>query len=509
MFCPNCGNRYENEKFCSKCGTKLPAQGQSAQPGSQGQAAPPAGQSAGRNTSYAQQAAPGGYAQQNTQQRPAAGYGAPAGGAGFGQQRPQQPPVYRPQAGGSTVNHVQQGNGQYTAYNQVPGGQAASSQPNHQGAVAGKLKNICAQPVFFVVTVLFTLSVLLNIIFFLVETLQSMLGENEVYIVAYAIMTVIPIIAVIGLWRVYVSGISETSPFSVGGVKMVSGAILAMRIVMWVSAVLLFLFVLLMVFVEDIYYAIQLTLYYMLGIRGGVALTAIVFLVAIAVIIVYNVTGFKYINRFTHSVYIGAQSGRASFMNVHGTKCWLIFLGVIGILSAVGSMWTSFLAGAAALFQALGYFAAYVWINKNFSVVPAPVGAQYQPQGGYRQMPPQYNNYQQAAPQYGYQPPRQSAAQGYQAPRQNMGYQAPQQNTGYQVTGQGAPQQNAGYQAYQQSAPRQDNGYQVSGQSAPQQYTGYQQVQPQEPQQAAPEKPAEKVPAENPSDAAQESEDKD
>ncbi len=98
MFCPNCGNRYENEKFCSKCGTKLPAQGQSAQPGSQGQAAPPAGQSAGRNTSYAQQAAPGGYAQQNTQQRPAAGYGAPAGGAGFGQQRPQQPPVYRQQA---------------------------------------------------------------------------------------------------------------------------------------------------------------------------------------------------------------------------------------------------------------------------------------------------------------------------------------------------------------------------------------------------------------------------
>ncbi len=474
MFCPNCGNRYENEKFCSKCGTKLPAQGQSAQPGSQGQAAPPAGQSAGRNTSYAQQAAPGGYAQQNTQQRPAAGYGAPAGGAGFGQQRPQQPPVYRPQA---------------------PMG----------NPVGRKFREICSQTSFLVMAALFSISWIIG----LFEL------DFDMGLIAVLNINILLLLGVIGLWVTYASAKGNASPFSSGGIKFISGTVFAARILIWVAvgllAVLLVIFLVLADSAEDIMRWLYYDLPYGVGslVRGGMLVYAIIILVAIAIMVVLNVTCYTYINNFTRSCYLSAESGRASFARVHATKCWLIALGVLSAISAIIAIWTNFVSFFSGAFMSAGYFAAYVWINKNFSVVPAPVGAQYQPQGGYRQMPPQYNNYQQAAPQYGYQPPRQSAAQGYQTPRQNMGYQAPQQNTGYQVTGQGAPQQNAGYQAYQQSAPRQETGYQVSGQSAPQQYTGYQQVQPQEPQQAAPEKPAEKVPAENPSDAAQESEDKD
>jgi len=92
----------------------------------------------------------------------------------------------------------------------------------------------------------------------------------------------------------------------------------------------------------------------------------IVFVVAAALILIFNILGMRKIHRLAKSVYQSIDSPAPYFANPVSAKNWLMFFGVCSIISAVSSFGVSLAAVIAAACQGIACIIASVMIGKCF-----------------------------------------------------------------------------------------------------------------------------------------------
>lgn len=238
-------------------------------------------------------------------------------------------------------------------YSQTDAGPGFSG--NTQGSITKIFKDIFSDTIFLIVAILMSASTLMN------------LANKEI--------NVFGILFTIAFWLLYATAKSSENEFKQTGLKLFSGTVKAVYIVLWVAVGILGVACIL-VLVGSSFLSSMLYNYSGFGEFGGlygmlayasVGLIAFICVFLIAFVIVMNIFFVKKIHKFAKSLCVSAKQGQFALEKVKAARQWLF---VLGILSGIGALLsiieTSFVAFVAGGALAACYICASIWMKKYF-----------------------------------------------------------------------------------------------------------------------------------------------
>ena len=291
--------------------------------------------------------------------------GQPKAAAGYTSAQPQ-----------SAVNPAQ-----YTAQ---PQAQPSYTAPKGPDEVAIRFRKLFRDPLYLILTLLFTAAVVLTVIAGL-----HAVPDAEGTLAAVLGSALIPCLFALALWILFFAGRGNGERFPSGGLGLASGTLNFLIILFWICIVALFAAgILVAVMGTTVTQAIESshvldnypeitsqyeelmskmepqTLFLIIG---------IVLIVLAVILLLLTVLFYGNLHRFAKSMSMSAKTGRYHVKSLNASKNWLIVGAVLSILSAVASIVSEqadMITAAASICTAVSMVLASVLIRKHLIYLP-------------------------------------------------------------------------------------------------------------------------------------------